>query len=155
MSPEEMKERARQGAEDCWNAPNMDELDEILAPDYKVYVAGTLTYDGRDHMKEQVSMARAAFPDVHVKVDDLIAEGDKDAARFTFGGTHTGPYVTEMGTLPPTGKKVEVTGIIIFRFADGKIVENREVLDPRGMLQQLGVVPSPGQRGEGTVAASA
>jgi len=155
MSPEEMKRIARQGAEDCWNAPNMDELDEILAPDYKVYVAGILTYDGREHMKEQVGMARAAFPDVHVNVQDMIAEGDKVAARFTFGGTHTGPYVTDMGTLPPTGKKVEVTGIIIFRFADGKIVENREVLDTMGMLQQLGVVPTPGQAPEGAMPAGA
>jgi steroid delta-isomerase-like uncharacterized protein len=140
-----MKAIARQGAEDCWNMPDMNALDEILAPDYKVYVAGVLTYDGRDHMKEQVGMARQAFPDVHVQVQDLIAEGDKVAARFTFSGTQTGPYVTEMGTMPPTGRRVEVTGIIIFRFRDGKIVENREVLDTLGMLQQMGVIPTPGQ----------
>lgn len=144
MTPDEMKNLARRGAAECWQMHDMDALDEILAPEYSVYVGGVLTYSGRDAMKAQVTQARAAFPDVHVDVEDLIAEGDRVVARFTFGGTHTGTYHTEMGDLPPTGRKVSVTGIIIFRIVDGKIVENREVLDNFGMLQQLGIIPSPG-----------
>jgi steroid delta-isomerase-like uncharacterized protein len=144
MTSEEMKEVARRGAAECWRWHNMDALDDLLAPDYKVYVGGKLTYSGRDAMKAQVTQAQAAFPDVNVTVEDLIAEGDKIVVRFTFRGTHTGAYHMDMGDLPPTGKQVAVTGIIIFRFEDGKIIENREVLDNLGMLQQLGIIPSPG-----------
>jgi predicted ester cyclase len=138
-----MKALARRGAVECWKLGHLDELDEILAPDYKVYVAGVLTYNGRDAMKRQVTEARAAFPDVEVTVEDLIAQGDKVVARFVFRGTHLGEYKLPGGSMPPTGKRVEVTGIIIFRIANRLIVENREILDTFGMLQQLGVIPTP------------
>jgi len=145
MTTDEMKEIARRGAAECWHWKNMDALDDILAPEYTVYVGGQPAYVGRDAMKDQVQQAQAAFPDVNVEVDDLLAEGDKVVARFTFRGTHTGTYHMPQGDMPPTGRKVEVTGIIIFRFQDGKIIENREVLDNFGMLQQLGIIPTPGQ----------
>src|SRR4051794_40723679 len=112
MAPEEMKEIARRGAAECWHWHNMDALDDILAPNYTVFVGGQPAYVGRDAMKAQVTQAQGAFPDVNVTVEDLIAEGDKVVARFTFRGTHPGPYHMDMGDLPPTGKKVEVTGII-------------------------------------------
>jgi steroid delta-isomerase-like uncharacterized protein len=154
MTPQEMKDIARRGAAECWHWRNMDALDDILSPDYQVYVGGKLMYSGRDAMKTQVQQAQAAFPDVNVSVEDLIAEGDRVVARFTFRGTHTGTYHMDMGDMPPTGRKVEVTGIIIFRFEDGKIIENREVLDNFGMLQQLGIIPTPGQAPDGASGAT-
>jgi len=81
------------------------------------------------------------LPDVHFTVDDIIAEGDKVAARWTSTGTHKG----ELMGIPSTGKKVMVTGIVINHFADGKIVDDWESYDILGMMQQLGVIPSPGQ----------
>ena len=82
MTLEEMKDLARRGAEDCWKRGDLDALDAILSPDYRVYIAGVLSYDGRDAMKRAVTEARQAFPDVEVTVEDLIAQGDKVVARI-------------------------------------------------------------------------
>ena len=81
----------------------------------------------------------AAFPDVSFSVDDTVAEGDKVASRFTIRGTHQGPY---RGT-PATRKKVDVSGIVIVRYASGKCVEVWRYTNTLGMMQQLGVIPSP------------
>ena len=74
-------------------------------------------------------------------LEDMIAEGDKVAVRFTLRGTHGGDL---MG-IPPTGKPVAVTGIDINRIADGKIAERWANFDALGLMQQLGVIPTPEQ----------
>jgi predicted ester cyclase len=71
----------------------------------------------------------------------MIAEGDKVVTRFTMRGTHQGEF---MG-IAPTGRRVEMTGIDIIRFSDGKMVEHWGNTDDLGMMQQLGVIPEPGQ----------
>ena len=86
-------------------------------------------------------MYLTAFPDLHFTVEDLIAEGDKVVARLTVRGTQQGAF---MG-IPPTGKHVTVTGIDINRLAGGKSVEHWLNMDTLGLLQQLGVIPAPGQ----------
>jgi predicted ester cyclase len=83
-------------------------------------------------------MSRGAFPDARVTVEDQIAEGDKVVDRWTATGTPTGDL---MG-VPPTGRRIEVSGITISRFAGGKIVEDWYQGDDLGMMQQLGVIPS-------------
>ncbi len=85
-------------------------------------------------------MLVAAFPDLHTDTEELIAEGDKVVQRFTVSGTDKGGF---MGA-PPTGKHYKVTGISIFRIANGKIVEHWGVFDQAGVLQQLGLMPGPG-----------
>ena len=89
-------------------------------------------------------MYRSAFPDLRLTIDDLIAEGDKVVARWTAQGTNTG----ELMDMPPTGKESKVTGISILRISRGKVVEQRANWDTMGMLQQLGVVPAPGEGAE-------
>ena len=84
-------------------------------------------------------MEFAAFPDLHSTVEYLIAEGDMVVSRFTMRGTHQGEFIG----IPPTGKQVKVTGMVIHRFADGKIVEYWVKWDVLGMMQQLGVIPPP------------
>ena len=86
-------------------------------------------------------MYRSAFPDIQFTIEDLIAEGDKIVTRYTARGTHRG----DLQGIPPTGRQVTVTGIIISRFANGKFVEGWLDFDALGMLQQLGVIPAPGQ----------
>jgi len=81
----------------------------------------------------------AAMPDYNVSIDDLIAEGDRVAARFTMRGTHTG---ADFLGLPASGRKINVTGISIFRIADGKIAEHWANEDALGLLQQLGAMPA-------------
>ena len=73
----------------------------------------------------------------------MIAEGDKVVSRITYRGTHTGDL---MG-IPPTGKSVTVPEIIVDQFADGRIVESWRLFDQMAMMQQLGVIPAPGQSG--------
>jgi predicted ester cyclase len=85
-------------------------------------------------------MYRTAFPNIHVTIEDQIAEGDKVVTRWTGHGTHQG----ELMGIPPTNKAVTVTGIAIDRIVAGKIVEHWENFDQLGMLVQLGVVPPPG-----------
>jgi ketosteroid isomerase-like protein len=89
------------------------------------------------------NMLLAAFSDIQVTLEDLIAEGDKVVTRQTLRGTHTGAFQG----IPATGKSATVTGIFIFRLAGGKIVEQWAVLDQLGVLRQLGVIPTPGQGG--------
>lgn len=79
-----------------------------------------------------------AFPDVHITLDEQVAEGDKVVARWTVRATHTG----ELQGIPPTGKQVTITGIIISRFENGRDVEAWEELNMLGLMQQIGAIPS-------------
>ena len=85
-------------------------------------------------------MFRAAFPDLHVTIDDLVAEGEMVAVRATMTGTHQG----ELMGMPPTGKQVNFQFISIEHLRGGKVVERWEQADMMGMMQQLGMGPSPG-----------
>ena len=88
-----------------------------------------------------ITMYRTAFPDIHFTIDEQIAEGDTVMTRWTARGTQTG----ELAGMPPTGKSVTVTGIVVDRFSNGMIAETWAIFDQFGMMQQLGVIPSPGQ----------
>lgn len=79
----------------------------------------------------------AAFPDLTIKISDLIAEDDKVAARLTFSGTHSGKFRGQ----PPTGKTFSFEAIRIYRFVDGKAVESFAVQDQLGLMRQLGLTP--------------
>ena len=81
---------------------------------------------------------RQAFPDLQTTIEDQVAEGDKVVTRFTARGTHQGE--TEAFG-PPTGNRVEVTGITVEQFADGKIAEDWTNFDALGLMQQLGLIP--------------
>ena len=82
---------------------------------------------------------RAAFPDFHAAPDTIVADEDSIAMAYTMTGTHTGPL---MG-FPPTGKKMKIRGVQIFKFKDGKVIERWGSSDELGMLQQLGVTQTP------------
>jgi steroid delta-isomerase-like uncharacterized protein len=82
---------------------------------------------------------RAAFPDLHYTIDDMLAEGDKVVVHATVSGTHQGAF---MG-MPATGKSATWSEIHIARMNDGKVVEHWVNQDRMGMLQQLGLIPAP------------
>ena len=84
-------------------------------------------------------MYRSAFPDVHMQIEDQIAEGDRVATRWVASGTHEGDL---MG-INPTGNRVTVAGMTIDRIADGQIAETWDNYDALGMMQQVGAIPSP------------
>ncbi len=143
MTIEQNKTSMRRAIEEGYNQGNLAVFDELMAPNVvsptlpPPYKSGLVVY------KEYVKATRTAFPDMHFVIDDLIAEGDKVVARFTWTGTHKGPLPT-MPTIPPTFKKVTNTGIVIARCDEkGKAVELTGELNDLSLLQQLGVVPIP------------
>ncbi len=144
MSAEENKALVRRYVEEVVNQRNPDLLDEIFAPDFVEYGADTDQVSGVENLKQSFDMLRSGFPDFQRTIEDLFAEGDKVVLRFTFRGTHQGEF---MG-IAPTGKQVTMSGIDIFRIADGKVVELWGQEDMLGMMQQLGAIPEPGQSEE-------
>jgi steroid delta-isomerase-like uncharacterized protein len=102
---------------------------------------------GAQKLKEVFARLHRVFPDLHITVEDLVAEGDKVVARNSVTGTHHGEY---MG-LPPTGKSVTYNEIFIFRFVEGRIAETWGVVDVFSQMKQLGVTPSEQGRGDDQV----
>ena len=136
----ENKALVRRVFDDMWNKHDLDVLDVIYAPDVVNHELPPGMPEGIAGTKAYFGMFMSAFPDTQMTVEDLIAEGDKVVARWTARGTHTG----ELMGIPPTGKQVTVTGVNIGRVANGRIVEEWGEFDMMGMMQQLGVVPTPG-----------
>jgi steroid delta-isomerase-like uncharacterized protein len=87
-------------------------------------------------------MLHGAFPDVHLTVEHLIAEGDTVVGHWTGSGTHNGVLHTIMGDIPPSGKRFVIDGMSWLRIVDGKIVESLANEDTLGLLQQIDVLPS-------------
>ena len=141
MSTEENKAMLHRVYEEAFNKGDLAVLDDLLAADYVLHMAGLQEYKGAEGFKEMITALRSAFPDFNITVNDMVAEGDKVAHRYTWQGTHKGDF---MG-IAPTGKQVTVTGITISHFAGGKEGEAWSNIDSLGMLQQLGVVPAMGQ----------
>jgi steroid delta-isomerase-like uncharacterized protein len=83
---------------------------------------------------------KAAFPDMHWKIEEQISEGDRVMSRFTWTGTHRGPFLG----IPPTGRQVSVWGIAIDRLVDSRIKQTRIIMDTLGMMAQMGVISPPG-----------
>ncbi|GGV56042.1 hypothetical protein GCM10010294_01270 [Streptomyces griseoloalbus] len=113
-------------------------VDELVAPDLVFHAPVPMGLTGAEALKRVWEVLLRAFPDLHVAVEETIAEGDKVVARNAVTGTHRGEYQG----LPPTGKTVAYSEIFIFRFADGRIAEIRGVVDVLSLLRQLGALPS-------------
>ena len=130
------KAAMRQFFEEVYNRGNIDFVDQLATSAFVSHDRGNPSHD-RDGVKQIVSAIRLAFPDVRFRADDIIAEGDKVAARFTMTGTHRGDF---MG-IPATNKAIVVTGIDIVKFTAGKAVEHWHEWSGMELLQQLGVLP--------------
>ena len=135
---EENKALARRYVEEAINKGNLAVIDELTADDFVEHNPFPGQAPGVEGEKQLISMMRAAFPDLHSTIEDVIAEGDKVVLRATTRGTHKGEF---MG-IPPTGKQVTVTEIHIVRFANGKGVDHWGEVDMMGMMQQLGAMPT-------------
>ena len=121
-------------ATEVLNGKNLDVVDELLHKDFVEHVAGEERKTGIEGFKAARRRRNAVFPDWSVRVEDLIAEGDKVVVRAVGSGTHRGEF---MG-IAPTGRRVSVTWIAIYRVANGKLAEHWQNLDELGMLKQLG-----------------
>jgi steroid delta-isomerase-like uncharacterized protein len=97
-------------------------------------VTGDMNLEQYGQMMQMLSMA---FPDWKQTVEDIVAEGDNIAVRTFFTGTHQGTFLG----IPPTGKKVAMKGIVIYKMKNGKLVEGWSVSDMFTLMQQIGVIP--------------
>jgi steroid delta-isomerase-like uncharacterized protein len=128
-------------ADDIWNRGDLEAVDEVMAPDARYH--GPHMPDGlggREHWREHIARALGAFPDSHVTFEQLIEAGNLVVGRWSATGTQSGPFAG----VAPTGQRIAIGGITIYRLAGGKIVEAWEHLDLLGMWQQLGVISLPG-----------
>jgi steroid delta-isomerase-like uncharacterized protein len=143
MSTEQNKTFVRRYWEEVWNQGNLAVVDELIASDFDGHpLPGEPDFGrGPTGQKQFVDMYRTAFPDLRMTIEDMTAEGDRVAVRWTARGTNTG----EMMGMPATGKHATVTGMFLNRLAGGKIAEGWGNFDALGMMQQLGVIPTPEQ----------
>jgi predicted ester cyclase len=129
MSVEENKTLVRREQEELWNhTGNLDAAEELFAPELA------------EAARQEASDFRRGFPNVVSTIEDLIAEGDRVAARWSARGTHQGEYVG----VPPSGREVEFTGISVYRIEAGRIAESWTVEDELGLMYQIGAVAESG-----------
>lgn len=138
-----MSEANKALARRLFDAINAHDLDAA----HKLYAADATYHDlppGMPKSWETVVTAMTgyfeAFPDMQTEIEEIVADGDKVAVRYRWTGTHSGPLLD----IPATGKKVNQSGAGLYRFAGGKIVESWLKGDQMNLMQQLGVMPTPG-----------
>jgi steroid delta-isomerase-like uncharacterized protein len=139
-SPEVNRAVVHRYINEVWNKGNVALVDELVAQNYVDHDPANPPNlpPGATGLKQHISAMRAAFPDAHFEIEDMITEGDKVVTRWTVTGTHNG---TLLG-IAPTGKKVIVTGIWIDRIVGGRIQEEWANWDTAGLLRQIGATPS-------------
>jgi len=113
--------------------------EELISPEAIFHVPGQVEpMRGPAGYLAVIAMMRGGFPDIQWTIEELIAEEEKVAARFTMRGTQLGVFFG----VPPTGKKIQVQAMNFYRFAGGRIVEERGQPDLLGLMQQIGAVPA-------------
>lgn len=140
MSTEENKAIVLRLFKEGMNGWNPAVFHELIATNY-VNHNFPAPAPGPDGFLQVMGMFHTAFPDMHITTEDVIAEADKVATRGYFTGTHRGEFME----VPPTGKQIKISYADAFRVENGKLVENWVQMDMMGMMQQLGVIPEPGQ----------
>jgi steroid delta-isomerase-like uncharacterized protein len=134
---EQNKATVRRYFEEIVGHGNLEAVEELFAANYREYDPGSEEdIQGPDDVSRDVSAYRSAFPDLQVTVEGQVADGDQVASRVTVRGTHRG----ELLGLPPSGREITVTGLVIHRFAGGKLQEGWWNWDRLGLLRQIGAV---------------
>jgi steroid delta-isomerase-like uncharacterized protein len=110
--------------------------DEVVAPDFLERDPFPGQQPGREGLKAVILMIRAAFPDLEWVVDEMVAEGETVASRFTWRGTHRGAFFG----VPATGKQITVTGMVFDRMVEGQLMESQILMNTLALLTQLGAI---------------
>ena len=140
MSAQENKEKARRMMEEAFGQGKLEVVDEVLDADFVCYDPNSESgaVRGADTIKQEIEWFRNAIPDLTYTVDDQVAEGEKVVSRYTATGTHEGEFFG----VAPTGARIEMSGIQIYRFDEnGKMVEEWPEYDMLGAMKQMGAVP--------------
>ncbi len=150
MDAHDPKTIVRRYYEEVGNQRQLAVADTMFAPDFKLFPHSQPPY-GPEGVKQFITwLCINTFPDLHVTIEELIAEGERVAAAVTLHATQTSPidWLPELGTIPPTGKRFAVPEFVFWRVVDGRIVERQIVVDTWEMLRQLGVLPRAGAPNE-------
>jgi steroid delta-isomerase-like uncharacterized protein len=135
---------------ELWNNGKLSVADEIFTPNYEHHDSSTPDFGrGPDSEKKRATLYRTAFPDLHLTIEDVIAEGETVMTRWSCRGTHRG----DLNGIEPTGKQFAISGVTVARVSDGKIAEGYVNWDALGLMQQLGVVPQVVNKAKAAVAA--
>ena len=125
-----------------WNRGDVDAVDRFIADQYTIHSDHGDPWDGatltRAGFKERLIASRAPFPDLHFDLSDVIAGTDRVAIAWSMRGTNTGA----VGTLPPTGRSIDVKGMTVYYFDAGRITGHRQVVDRLAVAKQLGIAPA-------------
>jgi steroid delta-isomerase-like uncharacterized protein len=133
--------KARQFFEDMLGKPNWDLADDLLAPDVVMHhPSNPQPITGVQNVVGFLGAFRAGFPDMSMRVEFAFGDGEMVCVRWGMSGTHA----AELFGIPPSGKAVKVVGVSILRFSNGKVVEDWVSEDTMGLMQQIGVIPTPG-----------
>ena len=124
----------------AFNQGDLTIVDELLALEGVTHIPVWGMPASRMGLKLFIASLRTAFPDLHCAIEDEILEAGRSAAHWTMRGTHMGAFLGS----PPTGRMVVAKGSIFARTENGRIAENWILVDQFGILQQLGIVPPPG-----------
>lgn len=135
---------ARRYYDEILNQGKLEVIDELMSSDFLFTIpTHPEPYHGPEGFKNLVTMLRGAFPDVHISVEHLLAEGDTVVGHWKGSGTHTGGKLhSVMGDIPATNKHFVIDGMSWLRIVDGKIVESLANEDTVGLLMQLGIIPN-------------
>ena len=133
MHTESYKDVVRRYYEALWNRWDFALADELIAESFVFRGSLGISVHGREGFKEYMRTVRRAFPDFHNRIEELIAENERVAARLTYTGTHQGEVLGSGAT----GRRVSYAGVAIFRIAEGCIVEGWVLGDVHGLVQQL------------------
>ncbi len=130
------KQRVREAWEASWDRGDVDALDDLLAPDYERSSPSSAQAQDRDAFKRSISTTREAFPDLVTTIEELVEERDRMAIHWRSTGTHTATFLD----VPPTGRRVEVSGVAFARFAGERVAAEWVTWDPRQLLTALGII---------------
>ncbi|GAB2804785.1 ester cyclase [Streptomyces daliensis] len=130
----DLKSRVGRVWEAAWNHGDTDALDGLLTPGY---IRHGRTEQGLEDLKAGITASRGGMPDLRTVIDDYVRDGDRLAIRWHSSGTHTGPLLD----VPPTGRRLTVSGATFSTVDDGMITEEWVTWDPRQMLHALGIIP--------------
>ena len=122
--------------EEVINQGHLERADDLVAVDFVELDPLPGQQQGREGLKQVISAFRAAFPDIHWVIEEMIGEGENVFSRFTWHGTHRGEFFG----VPATGRQITVKGMVIDRVVAGKMAESRILMDGLSMMRQLGVL---------------
>lgn len=130
----------RRWFDEVWNRGREETIDELFAPHGIGYGLGDTDVPTRGpaEFKLFANNLRGAIADIHMTIEDIMAEGDKVTVRITVEGTHTG---SQLG-VAPTGRRIRIAGVVMVRIANGQIVEGWNSWDQLGLLRQIGALPA-------------